>query len=131
MLNRITIMGRLVRPPELRYTQSNTPVATFALAVDRDYQNGGSERQTDFIDCVAWRSTAEFVNKYFAKGSMAVVSGRLQSRKWEDKNGSNRVAWEVIVDNVYFGESKRSESAPAASTLVEVDDGELDEEFPF
>ena len=132
MLNTITIMGRLVRPTELRYTQSNTPVTTFTLAVDRDYQSGSSERQTDFIDCVAWRSTAEFVNKYFAKGSMAVVSGRLQSRKWEDKNGNNRVAWEVIADNVYFGEAKRPESAPAAApTLVEVDDGELDEDLPF
>lgn len=132
MLNTITIMGRLVRPPELRYTQSNTLVTTFTLAVDRDYRSGDGERQTDFIDCVAWRSTAEFVNKYFAKGSMAVVSGRLQSHKWEDKNGNNRVAWEVIANNVYFGETKRSESAPvAAPTLVEVDDGELDEDFPF
>ena len=109
MLNHIVIMGRLTRDPELRYTQSNTPVASFSLAVDRDFQNRETgERQTDFIDCVAWRSTAEFVSKYFQKGSMAVVSGRLQIRDWTDRDGNKRRSAEVVVDNVYFGESKRS-----------------------
>ena len=109
MLNHITIMGRLTRDPELRYTQSNTPVATFRLAVDRDYTpRDGGERQTDFIDCVAWRSTGEFVSKYFQKGSMAVVSGRLQMREWTDKEGNRRTTAEVVADNVYFGESKKS-----------------------
>ena len=108
MLNQITIMGRLTRDPELRRTQSGIPVCTFTVAVDRDFQQrDGSEKQTDFIDCVAWRSTAEFVTKYFAKGRMIIVSGSLQSRKWQDKNGQNRVSWEISVGNVYFGDSKR------------------------
>ena len=108
MLNHITIMGRLTRDPELRYTQSQTPVASFTLAVDRDFGGrDGGEKQTDFIDCVAWRSTAEFVSKYFAKGSMAVVSGRLQIRDWTDREGGKRRSAEVVVDNMYFGESKR------------------------
>lgn len=108
MLNHITIMGRLTRDPELRYTQTQTPVASFTLAVDRDFGGrDGGEKQTDFIDCVAWRQTAEFVSKYFQKGSMAVVSGRLQSRKWQDRDGNNRTSWEVNTDNIYFGESRR------------------------
>lgn len=108
MLNHIVIMGRLTRDPELRYTQSQTPVASFTLAVDRDFgSRDGGEKQTDFIDCVAWRQTAEFVSKYFSKGSMAVVSGRLQSRRWQDRDGNNRTSWEVLTDNIYFGESKR------------------------
>ena len=106
-LNHIDIMGRLTRDPELRYTAQGTPVASFTLAVDRDYQSGGSERQTDFIDCLAWRQTAEFVSKYFNKGSMAVVTGRLQIRDWEDKNGNKRRSAEVVADSVYFGESKK------------------------
>ncbi len=116
MLNHITIMGRLVRDPELRYTQSQTPVASFTLAVDRDFAGrDGGERQTDFIDCVAWRHTGEFVSKYFSKGSMAVVAGRLQIRDWTDRDGNKRKAAEVVAENVYFGESKRREdgSAPA------------------
>ena len=108
MLNHIVLMGRLVKDPELRYTQSQVPVASFTVAVDRDFGGrDGGERQTDFIDCVAWRSTGEFVNKYFRKGSMIVVSGRLQSRKWQDRDGNNRTSWEVTADNVYFGESRR------------------------
>ena len=108
MLNTITIMGRLVRDPELRRTQSGTAVCSFTVAVDRDFQSkDGGERQTDFIDVVAWRQTGEFVSKYFAKGRMIVVSGSLQSRKWQDRNGQNRISWEVIADNVYFGDSKR------------------------
>ena len=108
MLNHITLMGRLTRDPELRYTQSQIPVASFSLAVDRDYGGrDGGERQTDFIDIVAWRQTAEFVSKYFTKGRMAVVSGRLQIRNWTDKEGNKRRSAEVVADNVYFGDSKR------------------------
>ena len=107
MLNHITIMGRLTRDPELRRTGSGVAVASFTLAVGRDYAAEGQERETDFIDCVAWRSTGEFVSKYFAKGSMAVVSGRLQIRNWTDKEGNKRRTAEVVADNVYFGESKR------------------------
>ena len=116
MLNHIVIMGRLTRDPELRYTQSQVPVTSFSVAVDRDYGGrDGAERQTDFIDCVAWRNTAEFVSKYFNKGSMAVVSGRLQLRDWTDREGNKRRSAEVVADNVYFGESKRSREEYAAS----------------
>ncbi|MCR5136886.1 MAG: single-stranded DNA-binding protein [Oscillospiraceae bacterium] len=108
MLNHIVIMGRLTRDPELRYTQSQIPVASFTVAVDRDFGGrDGAERQTDFFDCSAWRSTGEFVSKYFRKGSMIVVSGRMQSRKFQDRDGNNRTAWDIQADNVYFGESKR------------------------
>ena len=108
MLNHITIMGRLTRDPELRHTQSQLPVASFSLAVDRDFGGrDGAEKQTDFIDCVAWRQTAEFVSKHFTKGSMAVVSGRLQIRDWTDREGGKRRSAEVVVDNIYFGESRR------------------------
>ncbi len=145
MLNHITIMGRLTRDPELRMTQSQTQVASFTLAVDRDFGGrDGGEKQADFIDCVAWRQTAEFVGKYFSKGRMAVVSGRLQSRKWEDREGNKRTSWEVVADNVYFGDSRRDgdsndsrsytssyeapKSSPKASSPfeeLESDDGEL------
>ena len=109
MLNHITIMGRLTRDPELRRTGTGTAVASFTVAVDRDFGNRESgERETDFIDCVAWRTTGEFVSKYFTKGSMIVVSGRLQIRNWNDKDGNKRRTAEVVADNVYFGESKRS-----------------------
>ena len=154
MLNHITIMGRLTRDPELRTTQAGVSVVSFTVACDRDFGGrDGGERQTDFIDCVAWRSTGEFVSKYFHKGSMIVVSGRLQSRKWQDREGNNRTSWEINADNVYFGESRRDSdsnrdsystyssgnshcydsgksSAPAPSnTFVELDDG--DGELPF
>ena len=116
MLNHITIMGRLTRDPELKYTQSQTPVTSFTLAVDRDFGGrDGGEKQTDFIDCVAWRSTAEFVSKYFQKGSMAVVSGRLQIRDWTDREGGKRRSAEVVVDNIYFGESRRRDSSEGSS----------------
>jgi len=146
MLNHITIMGRLTRDPELRYTQSQTPVASFTLAVDRDFSGrDGGEKQTDFIDCVAWRSTAEFVSKYFKKGSMAVASGRLQLRDWTDRDGGKRRSAEVVAENVYFGESKRSEqgggqySAPSGSAAPSGQDyqtgftelGDDDGELPF
>ena len=108
MLNHIIIMGRLTRDPELRRTGSGVAVASFTLAVDRDFGGrDGSERETDFIDCVAWRQTGEFVSKYFTKGRMAVVSGRLQIRSWTDKEGNKRRSAEVVADNVYFGDSKR------------------------
>ena len=109
MLNHIVIMGRLTRDPELRRTGSGIAVASFTVAVDRDFGGrDGGERETDFIDCVAWRQTGEFVSKYFTKGSMIVVSGRLQIRSWTDKEGNKRRTAEVVADNVYFGESKRS-----------------------
>ena len=108
MLNHIVIMGRLTRDPELRRTGSGIAVASFSLAVDRDYSpRDGGERETDFIDCVAWRQTGEFVSKYFTKGRMAVVSGRLQIRSWTDKEGNKRRTAEVVADNVYFGDSRR------------------------
>ena len=108
MLNRIILMGRLTRDPELRHTQNGTAVASFSLAVDRDFKDRNSgERATDFIDIVAWRQTAEFVSRYFTKGRMAVVEGRLQIRDWTDKEGGKRRSAEVIADNVYFGDSKR------------------------
>ena len=108
MLNHITIMGRLTRDPELRRTGSGTAVATFSVAVDRDFgKNENGEKETDFIDCVAWRNTAEFVSKYASKGRMVAVSGRLQIRGWTDKDGNKRRTAEVVADNVYFGDSKR------------------------
>ena len=110
MLNHITIMGRLVRDPELRRTGSGIAVASFTVAVDRDFGGrDGGERETDFIDCVAWRQTGEFVSKYFTKGRMAVVSGRLQIRNWTDKEGNKRRTAEVVADNCYFGDSKRDD----------------------
>ena len=141
MLNHIVIMGRLTRDPELRYTGTGIPVANFRVAVDRDFKNG-DERETDFIDCTAWRHTGEFVSKHFAKGSMAVVSGRLQMRTWTARDGENRTSAEVVADSVYFGESKsnRTESAEetgsfdrsmqqaSAFTPVDIDD---DGELPF
>ena len=111
MLNQIVIMGRLTKNPELRRTQSGVAVASFSLAVDRDYKPENGERETDFIDVVAWRSSAEFVQKYFAKGRMAVVSGRLQIRPWTDKDGNKRRATEIVADNVYFGDSKRDDAS--------------------
>ena len=108
MLNKIFVMGRLTRDPELRRTQTGTPVASFTLAVDRDLKDKQSgERKTDFIDCVAWRNTGEFVSKYFTKGRVAVVEGRLQMRDWTDKEGNKRRSAEVVAENVYFGDSRR------------------------
>ena len=108
MLNKIFLMGRLTRDPELRRTQTGTPVASFSLAVDRDFKDKSTgERATDFIDVVAWRQTGEFVSRYFTKGRMAVVEGRLQMRDWTDKDGNKRRSAEVVADNVYFGDSKR------------------------
>ena len=128
MLNKIFIMGRLTRDPELRRTQNGTAVAGFALAVDRDYKNADGTKETDFIEVVAWRSSAEFVSKYFAKGRMAVVEGRLQIRDWQDKDGNKRRNAEVVADNVYFGDSKKegdsSSGYKAAGKAVDVEPGE-------
>lgn len=116
MLNRIIIMGRLTRDPELRHTQSGTAVASFSLAVDRDFRNRDTgEKTTDFIDVVAWRNTAEFVSKYFTKGRMAVVEGRLQLRDWTDRDGNKRRSAEVVADNVYFGDSRRDGDSSTSS----------------
>ncbi len=132
MLNKIIIMGRMVKNPELRYTQNQKPVASFTLAVDRD----GQEKQTDFIDCVAWNKTAEFVAQWFIKGQMAIAEGRLQLREWTDRDGNKRRSAEVVADRVYFGEAKRQEKQefhPAqgpvnvsAETFTELaEDGEM------
>lgn len=110
MLNKIMIMGRLTRDPDLRYTQSGTPVASFTVAVDRDYADQNGKRETDFIDCVAWKQGGEFVSKYFSKGSMIVVVGRLQLRDWTDKEGNKRRSAEIVTESTYFGESKRRDS---------------------
>lgn len=130
MLNKIFIMGRLTRDPELRRTQNGTAVTSFTLAVDRDFKNADGTKETDFIDCVVWRQTAEFVSKYFTKGRMAVVEGRLQIRDWQDKDGNKRRNAGVIADNVYFGDS-RSDNAPgsyqAAKAPVNVDAEDFDE----
>lgn len=147
MLNYIVLMGRLTKDPELRYTGSNVPVASFRVAVDRDRKGSSGERETDFIDVVAWRQTGEFVSRYFTKGSMAVVSGRLQMRDWTDRDGNKRTSAEVVADNVYFGDSRKErepvtggvsvdyESFPAAveqagefGGFSEIDD---DGELPF
>ena len=106
MLNRIILMGRLTHEPELRHTNSNIPVCSFSIACDRDFKNDKGEKETDFIDVVAWRSTGEFVSKYFTKGRMAIIEGRLQMREYTDKEGNKRRTTEVVADNVYFGDSK-------------------------
>ena len=130
MLNHIVLMGRLTRDPELRRTGSGGAVASFSLAVDRDYAAQGAEKETDFVDIVAWRNTAEFVSKYFAKGRMAVVTGRLQIRNWQDKDGNKRRTAEIVADSVYFGDSKRDggdtvQSEPQGSFSEIEDDGNL------
>ena len=128
MLNRVNIMGRLTQDPELRYTQNQTPVVTFSIACERDYKSG-SEKETDFITIVAWRSTAEFISKYFAKGKMIIVSGRLQIRPWEDSDGKKRKSAEVVADSVYFGDSKSNTDTPKAVEVAVADDE--DGELPF
>lgn len=145
MLNHITIMGRLTRDPELRRTGNGVAVTNFTIAVDRDFSDKQSgEKETDFIECVAWRQTGEFVSKHFTKGRMIVVSGRLQVRKWKNKDGENRYTTEVVADNCYFGDSKREESSnygggysapaytppitPASDFAMLVDD---DKQLPF
>ncbi len=123
MLNRTIIMGRLTRDPELRYTQSQTPVASFTLAVDRDYTGRDSgERETDFIDCVAWRGAAEFLSKYFHKGSMAVVDGKIQVRNWTDHDGAKRRNFEIVAENIYFGESKKKSDNPVERNIEQIEE---------
>ncbi len=143
MLNKVILMGRLTADPELRYTQTSIPVASFTLAVDRSY--GKEERVTDFIDIVAWRNTAEFVSKWFQKGRMAVVSGRLQVRNWTDKEGGKRRSYEVLAEEVFFGEPKRGDEGPRAPSPSQYTDHDAppqravsgfadigdDEELPF
>lgn len=116
MLNRITITGRLTQDPELRTTQSGISVTSFSIACQRDYKNANGDRETDFFNVTAWRATAEFVTQYFSKGSLITVDGRLESRKYTDKDGNNRVAIEIKADNVYFGESKGDGQPAAAPT---------------
>ena len=131
MLNTITIMGRMTRDPELRRTGSGVAVASFTLAVDRDFKpSDGSDQERDFIDCVAWRGAGEFVSKYFAKGNIAVVSGRLEVRNWTDKEGNKRRSAEVVAENIYFGERKRTSdgSAPVQDYAPITDD---DAKLPF
>ena len=111
MLNKIIVMGRLTHDPELRRTGSGTPVCSFSIACDRDFKSQSGEKETDFFDVVAWRANGEFVSKYFTKGRMAVVSGRLQIRNWTDKEGNKRRSAEVVADNIYFGDSKRDTQA--------------------
>ena len=120
MLNRITITGRMTRDPELRTTQSGISVTSFSIASQRSYKNGNGERETDFFDVVAWRSTAEFVTKYFVKGSLVTVDGRLETRKFTDKQGNERKTVEIIADNVFFGDSKNEqrEAAPASEAAA-------------
>lgn len=134
MLNRIIVMGRMTCDPELRRTNSGTAVASFTVAVDRDFKSQSGEKETDFIDVVAWRNTAEFASKYFSKGRMAVVEGRLQIRDWTDKDGNKRRSAEIVADSVYFGDSKRDggdtvqsepQSEPQSGFSEVEDDGDL------
>lgn len=145
MLNHITLMGRIVKDPELRTTYSGTPVATFTLAVERNYTLKGQEKTTDFIDCVAWGKGGDFISQHFRKGSLIAVEGSLQSRKWEDRDGNKRTSWEVNVDHSYFTESQKKDGyqqmdgasrntyqasrTEPPKTLYE--DLEDDEEIPF
>lgn len=132
MLNHITMAGRLVRDPELRRTQNGTAVASFTLACERDFKNESGDREVDFIDCVAWRKTAELVSSYFTKGRMAIVSGRMQIRGWTDKDGNRRKSAEILVDNIYFGDNKPTQpdnGDSAAEPYGEI--AEDDDQLPF
>ena len=129
MLNKIIIMGRLTRDPELRRTGSGTAVTSFSMACDRDFKSQSGEKETDFIEVVAWKNTAEFVSKYFSKGRMAVVEGRLQIRDWTDKAGNKRTTAEVVADNVYFADSKRSESNDNQKENFNALSGRLSDDF--
>ena len=134
MLNKVALMGRLTKDPEMRYTQAQTAVTSFSLAVERDAKSRDGDREVDYINCVAWRSSAEFVEKYFHKGSMAVVAGRLQIRNWQDKEGNNRQSAEVVVDNIYFGDSKRSDdsgSVPLNGSMFKDLEDDSHEDLPF
>lgn len=134
-LNKIDLIGRLTKEPELRRTQNGNAVVSFTLAVDRDFKNADGGRDTDFVECVAWRATAEFLANYFRRGDPAAVSGRLQSRKWTDKNGNQRIAWEVQAENVYFCGGRRDSSNTAderdATPGPQMTEAEDDGELPF
>ena len=137
MLNHIVTMGRLVRDPELRHTQSGIPVCSFTIACDRDYKDANGDKATDFIDIVAWRNTADFVSRYFTKGRMAVIDGRFQLREWTDREGSKRRSAEIRANSVYFGDSKpQNQAAPApagvpAGSGYDADDLEGSGDLPF
>lgn len=131
MLNSVIIMGRLTRDPELRRTQSGTAVTSFTMAVDRDFKSQSGEKETDFIDVVAWRNTGEFAAKYLAKGRMAAVDGRIQVRDWQDKDGNRRKAVEVVADNVYFADSKRDSKPQESRNDQEFDEIDDDGDLPF
>lgn len=135
-LNHIVIMGRLTRDPELRYTKDNTAVTSFTLAVDRDFKGKGGDKETDFIDCVAWRNTAEFACKYFSKGRMVVVEGRLQLRDWTDRDGNKHRAAEVLASSVYFADSRRQDATSYEAPIPGAQNGgftelEEDGDSPF
>ena len=129
MLNKVVLMGRLTKDPELRRTGSGTAVTSFSLACDRDFKSQSGEKETDFIEVVAWKNTAEFASKYFSKGRMAVVEGRLQIRDWTDKAGNKRTTAEVVADNVYFADSKRSESNDNQKENFNALSGRLSDDF--
>lgn len=131
MLNNVVIMGRLTRDPELRRTQGGTAVTSFTMAVDRDFKSQSGEKETDFIDVVAWRNTGEFAAKYLAKGRMAAVEGRIQVRDWQDKDGNRRKSVEVVADNVYFADSKRDIKPQESRVDQEFDEIEDDGDLPF
>ena len=131
MMNSVIIMGRLTRDPELRRTQGGTAVTSFTMAVDRDFKSQSGEKETDFIDVVAWRNTGEFAAKYLAKGRMAAVEGRIQARDWQDKDGNRRKSVEVVADNVYFADSKRDSKPQESRDDQEFDEIEDDGDFPF
>ena len=124
MLNHIVLMGRLTADPELKRTPNNVAVTTFTLAVERDFKTQDGSKETDFFSIVAWRNTAEFVSKYFSKGRMAAVEGRLQTRKYQDKDGNNRTVTEILADNVYFGDSKNSTSNEPVFAEMDEDDSD-------
>lgn len=131
MLNKIIVMGRFTRDPELRRTPAGTAVASFSLAVERDFKGQNGERETDFIDVVAWRNVGEFVSKYFTKGRMAVVEGRLQVRDWTDNENRKRRTAEIVAENVYFGDSKREEQQDTYQELSEIAELDDDGDLPF
>ena len=135
-LNQVVLMGRLTRDPELKSTQSGVDVTTFTLAVDRSYAKAGTERETDFLDCVAWRGTAEFISRYFKKGMQVAVTGRIQTRKWKDQNDQKRVSVEIVVDEAFFADSKRDTAVdrtePRGWQSQDVSFADLgDEDVPF
>lgn len=141
MLNKVFLMGRLTRDPEIRYTSTNNvPIARFSLAVDRGLPKAGEEKQTDFINCIAWNKTAEFVNNYFSKGKMMVLNGRISTRSWDDADGKKRYSTEVVADEIYFGDSKAantSKQSDTSNSTIEQQESEgffpvdMDDELPF